>query len=149
MRRIMAEQHSGYRFSIREIRTMLTYFEVNEDYKKDKEHVEIKAEIALTSDFDKRKKALSLTLGVRLTEDDTPFRFEVRQRGVFKLEKVPDEKTIETLATVNCPAILFPYVRETVAELTRRAGFSPLHLSPVNFVALAQGKRNKSLDKAK
>jgi preprotein translocase subunit SecB len=34
--------------------------------------------------------------------------------------------------------IISPYIRETIADLTRSAGFPPLHLNPINFVELAK-----------
>ncbi|MDP3298216.1 MAG: protein-export chaperone SecB [Thermodesulfovibrionia bacterium] len=38
---------------------------------------------------------------------------------------------------------MFPYVRETIADLTRRAGFPPLHLNPINFIQLAEKQEAK------
>jgi preprotein translocase subunit SecB len=32
--------------------------------------------------------------------------------------------------------VLFPYVRETIADAVARAGFPPVHLAPINFEAL-------------
>jgi len=32
--------------------------------------------------------------------------------------------------------VLFPYVRETIADATLRAGYPPVHLQPINFEAL-------------
>jgi preprotein translocase subunit SecB len=37
---------------------------------------------------------------------------------------------------VHCPIVLFPYVRETIADAVSRAGFPPVHLAPINFEAL-------------
>jgi len=39
---------------------------------------------------------------------------------------------------VHCPAVLFPYARETVASATMHAGFPPVQLAPINFEALYQ-----------
>jgi len=39
------------------------------------------------------------------------------------------------LAT-TCPNILFPFVREIIADLVTRGGFPQLLLAPVNFEAL-------------
>ena len=45
--------------------------------------------------------------------------------------------TRRVMATV-CPAVLFPYARESVADATMRAGFPPVQLAPINFEALYQ-----------
>ena len=37
---------------------------------------------------------------------------------------------------IHCPTVLFPYVRETIADATQRAGYPPVHLHPINFEAL-------------
>ena len=58
----------------------------------------------------------------------------VEGAGLFEFEEELEEGDIARIAGINCAAILFPYIRETVADLTRRGGFPPLHLAPVNFV---------------
>ncbi|MBW1706391.1 MAG: protein-export chaperone SecB, partial [Deltaproteobacteria bacterium] len=56
-------------------------------------------------------------------------------------------KDVEPIAKINCPAILFPFLRECVADITRRAGFNPLILPPINFVELAKQKELKGKNK--
>jgi len=58
--------------------------------------------------------------------------------GFFLLNRRATKKEVEPLSKVNCSAILFPYVRETIAEITRRAGYHPLHLGSFNFVEMAE-----------
>jgi preprotein translocase subunit SecB len=44
------------------------------------------------------------------------------------------------LARINCAAMIFPFLREAIADVTRRAGMSPLLLPPVNFLELFKNK---------
>jgi len=44
---------------------------------------------------------------------------------------------------INCASIIFPFIRESVADLTRRSGLTPLILDPVNFVALYESSKEK------
>ena len=37
---------------------------------------------------------------------------------------------------INCPNILFPYVREVISSMVERGGFPQLLLKPVNFEAV-------------
>jgi preprotein translocase subunit SecB len=37
---------------------------------------------------------------------------------------------------VNCPSILFPFLRRIVADISREGGFPPLLLDPFDFAAL-------------
>ena len=79
-------------------------------------------------------------VGVNVTvtaknEDKPLFLVEVKQAGIFQIRNVPDTE-IKPVLGIACPTILFPYVRETVADLVTRSGFPPIHLAPVNFEAM-------------
>lgn len=68
-------------------------------------------------------------------EDRTLFLIEATQAAIFQIRNVPDSELSPVLG-IACPTILFPYLRETIADLVMRAGFPPVHLSPVNFEAM-------------
>jgi len=79
---------------------------------------------------------LTLTVTAR-TGDQTVFLVEAAQAGVFGIRGVSPEQ-IQPVLAIHCPSVLFPYARETIADATMRAGFPPVHLSPINFEALYQ-----------
>jgi preprotein translocase subunit SecB len=79
---------------------------------------------------------LTITVTAR-AGDKTVFLVEAAQAGVFSIRGVPPNQLQPVLA-VHCPAVLFPYARETVANATMHAGFPPVHLAPINFEALYQ-----------
>lgn len=85
--------------------------------------------------LDKEARVAMVTLGVKSATETGEFAFEVLYGGTFELAE-DDLRDGDRLMRVNMPAILFPFVREHVAELTRRANLEPLLLAPVNFVAL-------------
>lgn len=99
-------------------------------------HADVAPGIGLAHKYNKDEKILEVFLRIWLPEGQQPYHFEVISVGKFLLSENPDEKTLENFTRINCPAILYPYVRESIADLTRRAGFPPLHLPPVNFVQL-------------
>ena len=68
------------------------------------------------------------------------FLIELDQAGIFQIKNVPAEQ-LEILHNVECPNILFPYLREAVSDLSTRAGFLPVVLAPVNFAYLYQQKK--------
>ena len=79
-----------------------------------------------------------LTLTVTATiGGKTLFLVETSQAGVFTIRGVPPEQ-LQPVMAINCPNVLFPYARETIADATMRAGFPPVHLAPINFEALYQ-----------
>ncbi len=67
--------------------------------------------------------------------DKTCFLVEAAQAGIFQIRNVPDAD-LDPILGIACANILFPYARETVADLIARAGFPPIHLAPVNFEAM-------------
>ena len=82
---------------------------------------------------------LTVTVTAKVNEK-TLFLVEAAQAGIFVLRNIPPGD-VEMVLGVACPNILFPYVREVVADVVVRAGFPPVVLSPVNFEALYQAQR--------
>jgi preprotein translocase subunit SecB len=66
---------------------------------------------------------------------ETLFLLEVDYGGVFHIEGVPDDQ-LHPFLLIECPRILFPFVRRIVSDLTRDGGFPPLNLDPVDFLGL-------------
>ena len=79
---------------------------------------------------------LTVTLTAK-AGDRTLFLVEASQAGIFTIRGVPPEH-MQPVIAINCPTVLFPYVRETLADAVGRAGFPPVHLAPINFEALYQ-----------
>jgi preprotein translocase subunit SecB len=65
-------------------------------------------------------------------KDGTIYIMECVYGGLFRLQNVP-EQTLEPFLLVNCPTILFPFLRRLVADITREGGFPPLMLDPIDF----------------
>lgn len=78
--------------------------------------------------------ALRLTATVRLGEQ-TAFLVEVEQAGLFAAIGF-DADNLANLLNTYCPTLLFPYARETIANLSLKGGFPPLELQPINFDVL-------------
>lgn len=118
-------------------------FSLNQEYKEDTADTMIAPDIAISHEFREKEKQLVVILGLRQLTGNIQYRFEVEAGSLFQFDNVPEEKLLKQLATINCPAIIFPYIRETIADLTRRSGFPPLHLNPVNFIQLAKEQEAK------
>lgn len=69
--------------------------------------------------------------------DKTIFLVEASQAGIFMIRGVPPEQ-MQPVLGIACPNVLFPYVRETIADAINRTGFPPVHLAPINFEMLYQ-----------
>jgi preprotein translocase subunit SecB len=80
------------------------------------------------------ESVLTITLTAK-TGDKTLFLVEAAQAGIFTIRGVPQDQ-LQGLLAVHCPTVIFPYIRETLADAVARAGFPPVHLAPINFEAL-------------
>jgi preprotein translocase subunit SecB len=68
-------------------------------------------------------------------EPEPVFLLELEYGGIFKVENVPEQQ-LHPYLLIECPRMLFPFVRRIVADVTRDGGFPPLNLDQIDFVAL-------------
>lgn len=69
-------------------------------------------------------------------EGDEPlFLLELEYGGIFHIENVPEDQ-LHPFLLIECPRMLFPYVRRIVGDITRDGGFPPLNLENIDFMAL-------------
>jgi len=86
---------------------------------------------------------LSVTVTAKL-DQDVAFLAEVQQAGIFLIKGVSDGTEKKRVLGTECLTILFPFARESVAELVQRGGFPQLLLQPIDFVALYDEHLRKS-----
>ncbi|MFO1174675.1 MAG: protein-export chaperone SecB [Paracoccaceae bacterium] len=63
------------------------------------------------------------------------FVLEVDYGGIFHVEGVPDEQ-LHPFLMIECPRMLFPFLRRIISDVTRDGGFPPLNLDTIDFLAL-------------
>lgn len=63
------------------------------------------------------------------------FLLELEYGGIFRVENVPEQQ-LHPYLLIECPRMLFPFVRRIVADVTRDGGFPPLNLDQIDFLAL-------------
>ena len=69
------------------------------------------------------------------TNDETLFLLEIEYGGIFHVEGVPDEQ-LHPFLMIECPRLLFPFVRRIISDVTRDGGFPALNIDTVDFLAL-------------
>ena len=62
----------------------------------------------------------------------TIYNLEMVYAGAFELTNFP-QQLLQPVLFVNCPALLFPFMRRLIGDLTREGGFPPLWLDPVDW----------------
>lgn len=63
------------------------------------------------------------------------FLMELDYGGIFLIEGVPEDQ-LHPFLLIECPRLLFPFVRRIISDVTRDAGFPPLNIDTVDFLAL-------------
>ena len=66
---------------------------------------------------------------------DTLFLLELEYGGIFLVEGVADDQ-MHPFLLIECPRLLFPFVRRIISDVTRDGGFPPLNVDTVDFLAL-------------
>lgn len=65
----------------------------------------------------------------------TIYVLETVYAGLLNIESMP-EGALEPFLLISGPAMIFPFLRRLVADVTREGGFPPLLLDPIDFGGL-------------
>src|SRR5260370_3839030 len=79
--------------------------------------------------------ALSIEANAKTAKDEPLFMLELVYAGTVTLGDVPPD-AFAPLLFIETPRLLFPFAPAVLAHPTREAGFPPLNIAPVDFVAL-------------
>ena len=63
------------------------------------------------------------------------FLLEIEYAGLFLVTGVPDDQ-LHPFLLIECPRMLFPFLRRIVSDVTRDGGFPPLNLETIDFLQL-------------
>ena len=87
--------------------------------------------------FDAKTFEVSLTIeaSAHTPEKEPLFMLELVYAGTVTLGEIPPE-AFGPMLFIETPRLIFPFARAIVANATREAGFPPLNIAPVDFVAL-------------
>ncbi len=102
---------------------------------------EVKPEITVQVNLDANKKSensyeviLKVTINANAAKDPV-FILEIDYGGRFHIENVPEEQ-LHPFLMIECPRMLFPYLRRVVGDITRDGGYPPLNLDNIDFLQL-------------
>ena len=105
---------------------------------------DIQPDVQVQVNLDARKRSTdnqyesSIKLNVTSKDkggDVTLFVLEVDYVGIFHIENVPDDQ-IHPFLLIECPRMIFPFLRRVVSDITRDGGFPALNLENIDFVQL-------------
>ena len=76
------------------------------------------------------------------------FIIELDYAAIVQLVNVPEDK-MEQVLFIDCAAILFPFARRVLSDVTRDGGFMPMMLEPIDFAALYARNKMAEAQEAK
>jgi preprotein translocase subunit SecB len=98
--------------------------------------VQVNLDAKKRSAEDQYESAIKLNITSKdKTGDTTLFVLEIDYVGIFDIKNVADEQ-IHPFLLIECPRMIFPFLRRIVSDVTRDGGFPPLNLETIDFVAL-------------
>lgn len=74
--------------------------------------------------------------------DAVLFVLEVDYVGLFFIDNIPDAQ-MHPFLLIECPRMIFPFLRRVVSDITRDGGFPPLNLETIDFVSLYRNELAK------
>ena len=105
---------------------------------------EVQLDVTVGVNLDAKKRKLEhqyeVTMKINVNgknkgKDEPLFLLEMEYAGVFHIEGVPEDQ-MHPFLLIECPRMIFPYVRRIVSDVTRDGGFPPLNLESIDFVQL-------------
>ncbi|MBP7002413.1 protein-export chaperone SecB [Amaricoccus sp.] len=100
-----------------------------------------KPEVKVTINLDAANRGsdqydVALKLKVDSHVSGTPlFILELDYAGRFLIQGVPQEQ-LHPLLMIECPRLIFPFLRRIVSDVTRDGGYPPLNLEMIDFMTL-------------
>ncbi|SEM88833.1 protein translocase subunit secB [Pseudorhodobacter antarcticus] len=76
------------------------------------------------------------------------FVVELDYGGIFHVEGVPEDQ-MHPFLLIECPRMLFPFVRRIISDVTRDGGFPPLNIDTVDFLALYRAELARRVEEQK
>ncbi|MCL4117173.1 UNVERIFIED_CONTAM: hypothetical protein GTU68_065021 [Idotea baltica] len=101
----------------------------------------VQPEISVQVNLDARKGGddqyeviQKLTVSAK-TDDETVFLMELDYAGLFVIHNVPEDQ-LHPFLMIECPRMLFPFMRRIVRDVTADGGYPPLNVDNIDYLAL-------------
>jgi preprotein translocase subunit SecB len=115
----------------------LVFFRKPDSLQKPQLSINIEANASVSPNKDK----LNLEMICEVKEKDALFDIKCVMIGMFSKITGSENMELDEFAKYNGPALMFPYIRETIASTTVKAGIPPVIIPPVNLQAI-KSKQN-------
>lgn len=105
---------------------------------------EVQPDVQVAVSLDARKRAVEGQFEVvtkfkvtskNAVNSETLFLLELEYGGTFLIEGITEDQ-LHPVLMIECPRLLFPFVRRIISDVTRDGGFPPLNIDTVDFLTL-------------
>ena len=112
-------------------------------------------QVKINLDASKREQAnqYNSSIKVNIESKDTKtkeniFLLELDYGGIFLIENAPEDQ-LHPLLMIECPRMLFPFVRRVIHDVTRDGGYPPLNLDSIDFLSMYKAEVDRLSSEAK
>ncbi|MDR3151526.1 MAG: protein-export chaperone SecB [Holosporaceae bacterium] len=105
-------------------------------------HLDVKTDKCDDLSSDHNVYAVNLAVTIQAKMDKPMFILELEYTGEFAIGGF-GEDILDQILNIECPRLLFPFVRSVIASAVGDGGFPPLYLSPIDFVEFYEERKNK------
>ena len=111
--------------------------------------VKINLDASKRSQQDQYNSSIKITVESKeSTTKENIFLLELDYGGIFKIENIPDDQ-LHPFLMIECPRMLFPFVRRVIHDITRDGGYPPLNLDTIDFMAMYRAEVDRLTDEQK
>jgi preprotein translocase subunit SecB len=98
--------------------------------------LEIKVNFIAEKNIDDKNGTIKITTALKMEKNTELYAdLEMEHVGLFSTDST-ENMAMEEFLECNGPALMFPYIRECVTDITCKAGMNPVILPPMNIVAM-------------
>jgi preprotein translocase subunit SecB len=97
---------------------------------------DIKVNFVSVRNINDKKGIVKITTTIKMEKNDILYaELGMEHLGVFSID-VEENMNMEDFLKCGGPALMFPYIRECVTDITCKAGINPIVLPPMNIIAM-------------
>lgn len=114
---------------------------------------DIQVKINLDASKREQENQYNSSIKINIESKDTEtqeniFLLELDYGGIFVIEDAPEDQ-LHPLLMIECPRMLFPFVRRVIHDVTRDGGYPPLNLDSIDFLSMYKAEVDRLSSEAK
>ena len=114
---------------------------------------DIQVKINLDASKREQENQYNSSIKINIESKDTEtqeniFLLELDYGGIFVIENAPEDQ-LHPLLMIECPRMLFPFVRRVIHDVTRDGGYPPLNLDSIDFLSMYKAEVDRLSSESK